>query len=831
MVCGKGWVDLYDLHSLKIQKSVNYGMGAPANTFCSDTRYYVSFTNGSHISIGTDGSVRKTGLSMAPAVLYAQGRILAMNRGNFNGIIYELVNGELQPFIELKDTRFTQGVLNIDSTYWICTTDGVWRCDENGRPIDKGEPLFRGKNISGVCKDEEGNYWFSTLDKGILFVPDIDARITVMHNSVPQKIGIKNNRVFIAGNKNDIYSYNPSNSLMSLVYNDPIGHQVNSFLMDSVNKRFLVAAQMLKVFDNGFALKYANTKPVKEVQVVDPVYYAYAATGAAGLIKIRDDISSQWDDLFATYNENGSAESILLNEGRFRYVAYDASAGNLYFAGTSGLYKFSSGNTTGKKITLNGEDIYVAGLCVYNELLVVITTNNSMLLIGRNEQVTRVKTDKDVQLYKAYLIDKRLCILTSKGEKRFDDKENRIESSGMLRGVRCEEINDLRVLGDRILIATNKGVITLPNTQQEVESLPLFYITDISVNDRRIPPDSIISLDYAENNIEISYSAPAYRNPDKYPVVYKINNGEWLPASASARSLKLAALSPGNHIINFAQDLGSRRMSNATVIRLNIKHPYWLTVWFWSVVIIVIASSIYAYYKWQTGLLKKQNTLLAEKVVLERNLHTSVLMAIRSQMNPHFFYNALNTIQSFIITDDKRNATTYLSKFSKLTRTILEMTGKEMVTLQDEVNSLKLYLDLEKVRFNNEFTYSINVTRGLDTDVIKIPSMIVQPYIENSIKHGLLHMKGGKILLVDFLKKDDNLCIVIDDNGIGRKKSRELNKIRADKHKPFATEANMKRIEILNQGNNNIGVVYTDKVDAFGQSNGTIVTITIPLIK
>ena len=223
--------------------------------------------------------------------------------------------------------------------------------------------------------------------------------------------------------------------------------------------------------------------------------------------------------------------------------------------------------------------------------------------------------------------------------------------------------------------------------------------------------------------------------------------------------------------------------------------------------------------------------MLTEKVELERNLHKSVLTSIRSQMNPHFFYNALNTIQSFIITDDKRNASTYLSKFSKLTRMILETTEKETITLSEEINALKLYLDLEKVRFNNEFQYSINVINGLDIESIKIPSMIVQPYIENSLKHGLLHKQGEKILLVDFLKSDDNLSIVIDDNGIGRKTSMERNKIRTDKHKPFATEANMKRIEILNKGKKNIGVVYTDKTDTFGQSNGTIVTITIPLIK
>jgi LytS/YehU family sensor histidine kinase len=245
--------------------------------------------------------------------------------------------------------------------------------------------------------------------------------------------------------------------------------------------------------------------------------------------------------------------------------------------------------------------------------------------------------------------------------------------------------------------------------------------------------------------------------------------------------------------------------------------------------LLAIVAVTYLYFKWQMSLLKKQNRLLSEKMELERNLNQSMLTSIKSQMNPHFFYNALNTIQSFIFSDDKRSATTYLSKFSKLTRMILEMSEKERITLAEEVVALKLYLEIEKARFSNDFEFSIVVDEQLDAELVRIPSMIVQPYVENAIKHGLLHSKQDKKLSILF-EKTEQLQITIDDNGIGRKRSAELNQLRKDRHQPFSTEANQKRIELLNKGNKNpLGVHIIDKTDDQGRPVGTTVIIRIPI--
>jgi LytS/YehU family sensor histidine kinase len=160
---------------------------------------------------------------------------------------------------------------------------------------------------------------------------------------------------------------------------------------------------------------------------------------------------------------------------------------------------------------------------------------------------------------------------------------------------------------------------------------------------------------------------------------------------------------------------------------------------------------------------------------------------------------------------------------------ILEMSDKESVTLEEETEALRLYLELEKIRFGTDFNYSLTIEGNVDTEMLKIPPMIVQPYVENAIKHGLLHKTGNKVLAISFTRQDGALTITIDDNGIGRERASELQQQRKEKHQSFSTGANSKRIDLLNRdGRRNIGVVYVDKKNN-GQATGTTVIITIPI--
>ena len=227
----------------------------------------------------------------------------------------------------------------------------------------------------------------------------------------------------------------------------------------------------------------------------------------------------------------------------------------------------------------------------------------------------------------------------------------------------------------------------------------------------------------------------------------------------------------------------------------------------------------------ETKLLEAQKIIVAEK-----KAYKSELKAFKSQMNPHFFYNALNTVQSYILSNDKKLAISYLSKFSMLTRSILEMTEKEYISVSDEIKTLELYLDIEKARFNEDFEFTIKSKNINDVENIKIPTMFLQPFVENAIKHGLLHKEGIKKLEIIFSIEKGVLSISISDNGIGRKKSGELNAIKNKNHKSFATEAMQNRIDILNKTRSQlIKLEYIDKTNPFNQAAGTTVTLEIPL--
>ena len=173
-------------------------------------------------------------------------------------------------------------------------------------------------------------------------------------------------------------------------------------------------------------------------------------------------------------------------------------------------------------------------------------------------------------------------------------------------------------------------------------------------------------------------------------------------------------------------------------------------------------------------------------------------------------------------------AVNFLGKFSTLTRSILKMSDKDEVSVADEIKVLQLYLDIEKVRFNDDFEYKIT-TNDFDTELFKIPSLLLQPYIENAIKHGLLHKEGLKRLLISFTLETPELRIVIDDNGIGRKRSMELNAIKNKKHYSYATQAIEKRVKLLNElAGRKITVEYLDETLEDGRVQGTTVIIKIP---
>jgi putative methionine-R-sulfoxide reductase with GAF domain/anti-sigma regulatory factor (Ser/Thr protein kinase) len=210
----------------------------------------------------------------------------------------------------------------------------------------------------------------------------------------------------------------------------------------------------------------------------------------------------------------------------------------------------------------------------------------------------------------------------------------------------------------------------------------------------------------------------------------------------------------------------------------------------------------------------------------------SRLQSLRLQMNPHFLFNALNSIQQMILANEEMVATRYLSRFSKLLRTILVHSDKEMVTLKEELEILNLYIELESVRFKESFKYKIECDEDIDKEEVKVPTLLMQPFVENAIWHGLMHKEGDRQLKIRFTESDDRLYCMIEDNGIGRDKAKEV-KIangKAKDHVSKGIQVSMERLKSMKDAYGETGELrITDLVDDKGEPCGTRIEISFPI--
>lgn len=254
------------------------------------------------------------------------------------------------------------------------------------------------------------------------------------------------------------------------------------------------------------------------------------------------------------------------------------------------------------------------------------------------------------------------------------------------------------------------------------------------------------------------------------------------------------------------------------------------------------------YTNWHQQILQAVATLVGNKIELitkeeerrkiqmqvlenERQAAVAKLQSMRLQMNPHFLFNALNSIQQMIMTGNEKNATLYLSKFSKLLRMVLTQSDKETVPLKEEIELLTLYIELEALRFDERFTYRIDVAADIDTTDSKVPTLLIQPFVENAIWHGLLHKEGDRVLKVGFfINSADDIECIIEDNGIGRAAAAAIKSKKATtQHTGKGLSVSEERLKIFyNQNNCSCSLNIHDLYDAQGNPAGTRISVILP---
>ncbi|MEY3237628.1 MAG: hypothetical protein RI883_1729 [Bacteroidota bacterium] len=829
-----------DIHTLERLKTFSVNPLSSTSTVFHNQFYFISESE--LYTITSDLRIKKvTDLNLNIEdypILFSddQSIYLTKKSSSENGIWMINSKGQKQ-ICTYNNELVVQNAKVIKDEIYLQTTKGVIVFSKEGK---QKESYFTQRNISDILLDRKNNFWFSSTIEGILLVPDLHIYQYTYPNLSPLKILPIDDQLLITTKKEQISFFSPKDNSFTPIYQGQNNAEIYYAFHSKQKNEFVYVMSdgysyfsSIKSPQNAKKVKFA----IKQIVTLDAKYNAFVSSGIIGFYHSKDQnsIKSPFDRFIQGLSKRVENDLIFYEIDprdrtvRGKAVEYNVKSRTIYFATNSGLFIWKNGHM--KELKNNQNSYILRDLFQWNDAVFGFGSDGKMIhLFSQKEHAVSNYTSllqneniKQVEVFDNKLIVRnnhflKVYTINLKGKSILDAK---FDISNL-------ECNDFTLLGNTFWIVTANGLIKWDMSKKyDKQNSGLFVLTGFSINDQ-LEETLNKKLNYDQNNIRIDFALLDYGIKTIESISYQINNQSWKLIDPSERTLNFASLSPGNYTIRFKGLVKGKNVLFKS-IHFEIKPPFWSTAWFLSILFVGILILSILYYTYQIRTIRTRNTLVNEKLMLESDLNKSLLSSIKSQMNPHFIFNALNTIQAYIFINDKQNATCYLSKFSKLTRAILEMSDKDEVFLSEELSALRLYLDLEKIRFQDDFQYEIN-THSLNIDSIKIPSMLIQPYVENAVKHGLLHATGEKKVSITIQQIEKQLFVEIDDNGIGRKRAEEL-RIQRDKfHEGFSTQANEKRLRLLSH-NTQVVVKYIDKIDVNGQATGTTVQLMIQLKK
>jgi len=388
----------------------------------------------------------------------------------------------------------------------------------------------------------------------------------------------------------------------------------------------------------------------------------------------------------------------------------------------------------------------------------------------------------------------------------------------------------------RIYFGNMRGLVYVdPGRMRFNRFVPPVFLTSFRVNDRELLPEPLaqpplVALDYTQNAFAFEMAALNYDNPAGNHYAYRLEGFEETWNETGTRSsASYTNVPPGTYTLHVVAS-NNDGVWNRRGVRLPIviHPPFWATWWFRTLSFLGLAGAVWALARQrERRLLREQR----EKSELRERIATSEMQALRAQMNPHFIYNSLNAIRLFVLQNDSDNAEMYLVKFARLMRLILDNSRQEMVALGSEVDQLQLYLELEQLRFDHSFDFSIQTDPTLSRESTLVPPMIIQPFIENAILHGMAHKKTKGHITVGLRPLGGHLECSVDDDGVGRQRARELKSKTVRSHQSVGLRVTEDRLQLISQRSGKVArVEVIDKTDEHGVAAGTRVVIELPLV-
>lgn len=710
---------------------------------------------------------------------------------------------------------------------YINTPDGCFVADTMNKTIS--EHYLAGKKVSRTLEDSEGVLWFSTLGEGIYKLSSKEMKTLNFHLDKE----ILNSEVFSIdkyGN-NIMCGLGFSKTAVISKYRCAKVFDFKKYTQSSKNSVATNRLYCIKTVEpditflgfDSYLLKLAgntptinkNIYPIKSIDVINKDFAIVGTSSYAFKVRIND--LSILDTIW---------------KGRCTKVFYYQ---NDYYIGTlNGLYKIKE---TSRQDYLGENNLLFDGRITDikagpDHSLFVGTADKGLVVYKDGRITASIKEESGLSsniCRTLFLKHNFLFVGTNKGLNKIDISNNsfRVIKYTTSDGLPSDIINAIYSEDSTIWVGTPSGLTYFNENKISIHSICNISLLNITVSGKE-KNLTLNLLSHRDNNITFNYSAISFKSAGDMDYYYKLDglDTEWTRTKETTLTYKY--LPPGTYKFKIYALNKFGVKSNYINIPFQIKKPFWKKWWFYLLLfigIIVLTVLIVNKKNEHTRMFREeQNRVLRQFAVLEQQ-------ALQSQMNPHFIFNCLNSIQQYILTNEKEKANQYLTSFASLVRQTLEHSERKTISLSNEIAYLKKYLQMEEMRFPNNFLYEIIIEETINTASIEIPSLLLQPYVENCLRHGIRYKEyGSGKINIRFSLNHDILKCSIKDNGVGRKIVAEHKSNQNIEYQSRGINLAEKRIELFNKINTiRMTAEIIDLQDSYGNATGTEVIIKIPI--
>ena len=712
---------------------------------------------------------------------------------------------------------------------WFATSKGVYKYKYHKEKLTFIEKIFSDKIITNIIKDKNDNYWFTSLRNGIYIIPNINVNFysSTESKNISSLEKINDKELIYGTTKGEIFIKSIKNKkIRELPFF--LNKKISKLSFNGVNKAIISST------DKGYILNLKS----KKLKKIDSIKTDIGMANAKDISFINENTfvfgSFANAEIFNLKNKS----NITIGTRRTYSTHYNKITKKVYVGYVDGVEYYKE-DLKPNKITFNNEPIFAIDIDNTSDNTVWLSTFSDGIIGLKNGKVIYNYTTKNGLLSNQTSTIKadgnKLWIVTDKGIQCFNTKDKTFNSLTRKDGLKTSKVSDIAIFKTKVVLGTNNGLFEI-NKSKAFKPVKLsdFFFTKTFIEDKEVSIKNSYNLSSDVNKVQFQFHTNGYLSEENINYRYRLlgSSNKWMNVPDKSNQITFNSLSAGSYIFQLKKVSTIADIETAVKsIKIKINKPIYKEWWFVFLVMIIIGTIIIIYFKRKLRKKEKSQKLLLEQKEKEKEMVFLKLENLRSQMNPHFIFNALNSIQDYILLNQKNLAGDYLGKFADLIRLYLNYSSKVHISLSEEIVGLEKYLELEKLRFEDSLDYYITTSKRINSDDIKIPTMLVQPYVENALKHGLLHRKKNRVLTIDFLLDNAHyITCIVTDNGIGRKKREEIKK--RTNHKPFATKANQDRLELLNYGRKEkIEIKILDLYTKNNKVKGTQVIIQIPYIK